>query len=301
MTPNGRPNGFTSTPNPDPRPNAYANGQQTVVSGAQVSGTSSAAASGGGISPNTANGNVTICMNGSPMTVPANQVNSYLGSGASVGPCGGGGSGGNTGSNGGGNGGGSYGNGGGTVGYNGGTVSGGTGYNGGGGVGYNSGNAGFNNTYCGYNGGGWTSTTVSGGYCPPNQIATSNVVFYNSGNSWNCTPTYYNYGYNYYRNYSMVGFSYRGICNGVSYELVYPDLEPGCNFVAFYPYRNKRVSILESACGTFHWRVVERRSWVPGAHVWYNGSRRWSDGFYTWRVVRQTPVYDYWDCVSCYW
>ena len=243
-------------------------------------------------------------MNGSSVTVPANQVNSYLGSGGSIGPCGGSGGGGNTGTIGGG----SYGQGGGTVGYNGGTVSGGgvgyvggSGYNGGGGIGINSANTGWNNGYCGYNGGGWTSTTVSGGYCPPNQIATTNVVFYNGGTSWNCSPTYYNYGNSYWNNYWSVGFNWSGICNGVSYQLAYPDLDPGCNFVAFYPYRNKRVTILESACGTFNWRVVERRTWVPGAYYWFNGCRRWEPGYYTWRVVRQTRVYDYWDCVSCYW
>ena len=238
------------------------------------------------------------------MVVPASQVNNFVGSGASIGPCGGSGGQGSNGGHGG-----TIGhNGGGGIGHNGG---GGIGHNGGGGIGHNGG-GGFNNGgNVGYNSGagGWSGGTVSGAYCPPtsyvnynNQVcATSNVTFFSGGSSWDCTPTYYNYGNNYYNNYWNVGFYYTGICNGVNYQLVYPDLDPGCNFVAFHPYRNKRVTILESACRSFHWRVVERRTWIPGAYVWFNGCRTWERGYYTWTVVEQSPIYDYWNCVSCYY
>ena len=270
-------------------------------------------ASSGTSNPGSASGNVSICLNGQAMSVPASQLNNYLSSGASVGPCnttastgGNGGSYGNggVGSNGGQNGGhqgGSYGNGG--VGHNGGHQggsygNGGVGYNSGGNVGYNNGgNVGFN------------GAVVSGANCPPNYygntISTTNVTFYSGGSRWDCTPTYYCYGNNYYNSYTsgygFGGYAYTGVCNGVSYQLMYPDLDPGCNFVAFYPYRNRRVSILESPCGTFHWRVVERRTWIPGAYYWDRGCRRWQGGYWDWRMVRKTRVYDYWDCISCYW
>jgi hypothetical protein len=51
--------------------------------------------------------------------------------------------------------------------------------------------------------------------------------------------------------------------------------------------------ILQSDCGTFWWRVVEQRTWIPGYYAWINGCNAWVDGYWSWRVVRKEQIWDY--------
>jgi hypothetical protein len=192
---------------------------------------------------------------------------------------------------------------GGGIGHNGGGGHGhGHGNNGGGGIGHNSGwGTVNNNTHTFYNGGG-CGHVASGGICGS---CTGNNVWVNTGWTQQTCNSYYSYGfydyYGYFGGNVNNGFCYTGIWGGINFTLVYPWLDPGCQVVNIVPRRNRRVVILQSDCGTFWWRVVERRTWVPGYYAWINGCNRWVDGYWSWRVVNRRQIWDYDYCMECYY
>ncbi|MCB9236204.1 MAG: hypothetical protein H6581_31435 [Bacteroidia bacterium] len=182
----------------------------------------------------------------------------------------------NTGGNNGGNNGGGYGH----------------GHNGG----YVTGNAGCSSH-------GWTGGYVStggyynngyGGSCPSGGWMTS-YGYYNTVSYNYCPQVFYGYGcpapsngWIYYRDYSRD-------CNS-------------CNQYYYVPCRqlvwergNRRVRIEHSDCGTFHWKIIERRVWNPG--YWAMGGaygRTWVSAGWSWRVIREYQVYHGPNCEICY-
>lgn len=160
---------------------------------------------------------------------------------------------------------------------------------------YTSGGVGVNHYYSG----GYANGGV--GIIPATYVTnyySNNHVWISS--NWNTVcNSYYGYGYwDWYTNfggYPFSGYCYNGWYGDLSFTLVYPFLDAGCELVTFIPRNDRRIVILRSICGTFWWRITERRTWIPGGYTWIDGYYQWVPGYYTWRVTRQQRIYDYWD------